>query len=99
MEQREVLIKMLHQLTVDMQVLQQLGAGYYTCIPVANRYNKLLAQAKQLFGDAVGIVSTFEELPEVDPKDPGEKMKVLQGIRIEIGQLITLLEATQEGKA
>ncbi len=39
------------------------------------------------------MISTFEDQPEDDPKDPADKMKVLQGIRIEVGQLISLLES------
>lgn len=96
---REVLIKMLRQLIEDMAVLQQQGAGYYSCIPVARRYNKLLGQARAMFVDEAGIIATFDDLPETDPKDPGEKMKVIQGVRVEIGQLIALLEATRGGEA
>lgn len=96
MEVREPLIKMLKQLLKDMQVLQQQGAGYYSCIPISQRYNKLLGQARGLFGEGHGLADTFEELSASDPKDPADKMKVIQSIRIEIGQLITLLEATGE---
>ena len=96
MDLRDSLVRMLRQLLQDMQVLQQQGAGYYSCIPVAKRYNKLMLQARDLFPGTTGLMSTFDEIEEADPKDPGEKMKVMQGIRIEIGQLITLLETTRE---
>lgn len=95
-DQRKPLIQMLRQLLKEMEIVSSQGAGYYTCIPFAHRYNKLLAQARLLFiGD--GIIDTFEAIEEADPKDPGDKSKVLLGIRIEISQLITLLESTGEG--
>jgi hypothetical protein len=85
---------MLKQLLEDMLALQQLGAGYYSCVPLARRYNKLLGQARALSQNG-GLVTTFDDLEEDDPKDPADKMKVVQGIRIEIGQLIALLESEQ----
>lgn len=96
MQIRDTLVKMLKQLLNDMQILQQQGAGYYSCIPISKRYNKLLNQSIKLFGPEQTLITTFEELPSEDPKDPSDKMKVMQGVRIEIGQLITLLEATGE---
>ena len=36
---------------------------------------------------------SFERIPEGDPKDPSDKMKVLQSIQIESGQLITVLKS------
>lgn len=98
MNTRELLVRMLNQLLNDMQVIQQLGAGYYSCTPIARRYNKLLGQARILFGGSDGIISTFEDIPEQDPKDPADKMKVVQSIRIEAGQLIALLEAAADLK-
>jgi hypothetical protein len=96
MDTREPLIRMLKQLVEDMQILRQQGAGYYSCIPISRRYNKLLEHARLLFAGQGSLIDTFDALPEDDPKDPGDKMAVVQGIRIEIGQLITLLEATKE---
>ena len=84
---------MLKQLLNDMQMLTQQGAGYYSCAPFAKRYNKLLGQAKTLFPGAAGLIGTFESMEEADPKDPSMKIKVVQGIRIEISQLISLLES------
>ena len=90
---------MLHQLRSEMDVVQSQGAGYYTCTPFARRFNKLLAQSRILLQSDNGLVETFEDLNEADPKDPGEKLKVLLAIRIEIGQLIALLEsATPESE-
>ena len=86
---------MLHQLLREMDVVQSQGAGYYTCSPFACRFNKLVAQAARLFDGKNDLMDTFEKLDESDPKDPGDKSKVLLAIRIEIGQLIALLEATE----
>jgi hypothetical protein len=101
MDALNALAKMLHQLLEDMTVVQQQGAGYYSCISVARRYNKLLGQARPLFNDDAFLISTFDDMPESDPKDPGDKMKVMQEMRIEINQLISLLEQkrleTKEG--
>jgi len=100
---RKSLITMLHQLRNEMDVVQSQGAGYYTCVPFARRFNKLLGQAAKLMESRHGLIETFDALNEADPKDPGEKSKVLLGIRIEIGQLIALLESTnideEESKA
>ena len=94
MDTRNSLIMMLKQLLEDMAVLHQQGAGYYSCTPIINRYNKLLGQAGTLFPGNDGLIGTFENQPETDPNDPADKMKVLQGIRIEVGQLMSLLESS-----
>jgi len=96
MSTRQTLIKMLKHLDEDMSALWQAGAGYYSCVPFIRRYNKLLSQARQLFDEPEGIISTFDDLEERDPKDPSEKSKIVQAIRVESGQLITLLESTRE---
>ena len=93
MNVRLSLVRMLKELAENTMVMQSQGAGYYTCIPLAARYNKLLGQARRLFPDQDGIIGSFEEIEESDPKDPSDKMKAVQGIRIEINQLITLLES------
>lgn len=97
MHEREALLGMLRQLLEDMLAIQQAGAGYYSCVPMIRRYNKLLAQSRKLFEpEDEGLISTFDELEELDPNDPAEKMKVIQGIRVEIGQLISLLITQRE---
>jgi len=97
MDVRETLVRMLNQLVEDMQAIHQQGAGYYSCVPFARRYNKLLGQAVLLFPDgAGGLIGTFEEWPEKDAKDPGEKYATVQGIRLEVGQLIALLKSVKE---
>ena len=96
MDTRGVLITMLKQLLEDTQVLHQQGAGYYSCVPITQRYNKLLTQARGLFANGAGIIESFDSLIESDPKDPADKMVVLQGIRVEIGQLVSLLSSSGE---
>lgn len=91
------LIPMLKQLLEDMAVLHQQGAGYYSCVPIIRRYNKLLGQARTLFAVSDTLIGTFDEVGEEDPNDPAEKMKVIQALRIEAGQLISLLESSEVG--
>lgn len=98
MQERETLLKMLGHLLKEMEIVTAQGAGYYTCSPFATRYNKLLGEAKRLVGDN-GIMGTFSALDSADPKDPADKSKVLLEIRIEIGQLIALLEDAGKGDA
>ncbi len=95
MGQRASLLAMLRQLLEDLLEIQQAGAGYYSCIPFVHRYNKLLGVARGMLGDGT-LIATFEDLEERDPKDPADKMKVIQGIRMEIGQLISLIESLGE---
>jgi len=90
-DKRNGLLHMLRQLLKEMEVISSQGAGYYTCAPFARRFNRLLGQTRTL-GDDNGLLATFDELAESDPKDPSEKCKVLMGIRVEISQLIALLE-------
>ena len=90
---------MLRKLLSEMDYVQSQGAGYYTCSPFARRFNKLLGQARELFGESNPLMNTFEDLDEADPKDPGDKSKRLLHIRIEITQLISFLETLQEESA
>ena len=104
MNHRETVIRMLKQLLEDMMVLHQQGAGYYSCVPIIRRYNKLLGQAAAHFGssngsNAQGLFNTFEPLDEKDPKDPADKMIEIQTIRVEIGQLLALLESLDDAPA
>lgn len=96
MNQHKPLVQMLRQLLKEMEIVTSQGAGYYTCAPFATRFNKLLGEARKLFPGNSGIIATFEPMGETDPKDPSEKSKALLGIRIEITQLITLLETSFE---
>jgi hypothetical protein len=90
-DKRNALLHMLRQLLKEMEVISSQGAGYYTCAPFARRFNRLLGQTRAL-GNDNGLLETFDELTETDPKDPGEKYKVMMGIRVEISQLVALLE-------
>lgn len=92
MNNRHAIIRMLKQLLEDSIVLHQQGAGYYSCIPVIHRYNKLLAESRRLFPNG-GLIEMFDTQKESDPNDPADKMKVMQAIRIEAGQLVSLLES------
>lgn len=97
MDTRIAIIAMLRHLLDDSVVLHQQGAGYYSCLPIVHRYNKLLAQARGLFPQGDGLIGTFEPLRETDPVDPADKMKAMQAIRTEIGQLVSLLESLGAG--
>ena len=98
MNERDILVKMLRHLLKEMDIVGAQGAGYYTCSPFAQRFNKLLGEAQRLCGNT-GIMATFEPLNTTDPKDPADKSKVLLEIRIEVGQLISLLESTGDAAA
>lgn len=89
---------MLRALLKEMDYVQSQGAGYYTCAPFAKRFNRLLVQARALFGTANPLIATFDILDETDPKDPGDKSKKLLEIRIEITQLISFIETLAASK-
>ena len=93
MTEEKSMVRMLGQLLKEMDVVQSQGAGYYTCTPFAKRFNRLLARTRQVLVSENGLLATFEPLNENDPKDPADKLKSLLEIRIEIGQLIALLES------
>lgn len=99
MNMQQTLIRMLKQLLEEMMVLHQQGAGYYSCIPIIRRYNKLLGQARHILSEEPALIGTFDDVEERDPKDPADKMIVIQGLRVEIGQLISLLESDLKPKA
>jgi hypothetical protein len=97
MNEHATMIHMLRQLLKDMELVTSQGSGYYTCVPFARRFNKLLDVARRLFpADGGCVITTFDDMQELEPKDPGEKLKVLLGLRIEISQLIALLECAQK---
>ena len=96
MDKRELIIHMLRQLDEQTRSIQQVGAGYYSCVPFARRFNKLLSEARTLFETSDGLMGTFEDIAEFDPKDPADKMKIIQGIRVEINQLIALLDVVEK---
>ena len=55
------------------------------------------AVQQDLFSADDTLIGTFEDQIEDDPKDPAYKMKIVQAIRLEVGQLIALLEAAELG--
>jgi hypothetical protein len=83
---------MLKTLLKEMDIVQPQGAGYYTCSPFSRRFNRLLALTKAEYPHST-VLGTFDPLDETDPKDPADKSKRLLEIRIEITQLIGLLES------
>lgn len=97
MDSHAILLHMLRQLLKEMEIVSSQGAGYYTCVPFARRYNKLLEQARRLHDQNSGLLDTFPEIAESDPKDPSDKSNVLLGIRVEVSQLIAFLECLGEG--
>jgi len=97
MDAQDTLVHMLRQLLKEMEIVSSQGSGYYTCVPFALRYNKLLGQARHFHGAEPGLLGTFEEIAPVDPKDPSDKSKALLGIRVEISQLIAFLECCKGG--
>lgn len=98
MEEKRILLRMLRAFLEDIKNLQHLGAGYYTCAPFIERYNKLLEKAKIILGKKSLLLETFNPLGETRAVDPADKMKVLQKVMIEVGQLIAFIEASLEEK-
>jgi hypothetical protein len=97
MDKKKVLLKMLRALATDLQNIQQRGAGYYNATPFVDRYNRLLEKAKVIFKEEDDIlIATFSNLEDTSSVDPSDKMKVIQKVIIEIGQLIAYIEASLE---
>jgi len=88
----------MRQLLQDLQAIGQRGAGYYTVGPFVERYNKLMEQAKRICADQAALLDTFEPIKLPSSSDPSQKMKTSQHVAIEIGQLLTLIEAGDEGE-
>ncbi|RJP68223.1 MAG: hypothetical protein C4532_13170 [Candidatus Abyssobacteria bacterium SURF_17] len=99
MREKKTLLSMTRAFRVDIQDIQQKGAGYYSCGPFVTRYNKLLTKARELFSDEqTALLNSFDEIADTKSVDPADKMKVTQHVLIELGQLITYMESviTQE---
>ena len=94
LEEKKTLLSMARTFRTDIQDIQQKGAGYYSCGPFVNRYNKLLSKARELFaGSQSVILDSFEEVEDTASVDPADKMKVTQRVIIELGQLIAFMES------
>jgi len=93
LDEKKTLLSMSCVFRTDIQDIQQKGAGYYSCDPFVNRYNKLLLKARELFETHGVILESFEEVEDTSSVDPGDKMRVTQRILIELGQLIAFMES------
>ena len=96
MEEKKILLRMIQALVGDMQNIQQRGAGYYTSTPFVERYNQLLEKAKTIFSKESLLLDTFNPLEDTKSVDPADKMKVIQKVIIEAGQLIAYIKAALE---
>ncbi len=103
LDEKKTLLSMARAFRTDTQDVQQRGAGYYSCDPFVNRYNKLLAKAHELFDESQTVLlDSFDEVEDKPSVDPADKMKVTQHVIIELGQLIAFMEsviAQDEAKA
>ena len=94
--QEKTLYKMLKMLLRDLRDLEHRGAGYYSAVPYAERYNKLLSQVKANYPEDAGLLGTFEEMKPTSSSDPADKAKAVEQLIVEIGQLIAFIEASFE---
>jgi len=95
-KQKNTLHRMLKMLLGDLRDLEHRGAGYYSVAPYAERYNKLLGQVKAIFPDQAQLLGTFEEMTAPSSSDPAIKIKAVEQLIVEIGQLIAFIEASFE---
>jgi hypothetical protein len=94
LEEKKTLLAMARVFRTDIQDIQQRGAGYYSCSPFVNRFNKLLTKCRELFSGAQTVIlESFDELEDTKSVDPADKMKVTQRVIIELGQLIAFMES------
>ncbi len=96
--EKAVLVKMIHTLLRDLQTIEQRGAGYYTVEPFIDRYNKLLEQTIRICPNQKALLDTFDIIEHPKSSDPSQKMKASQRVAIEIGQLLALIEASDQGE-
>ena len=61
-----------------------------------DRYNKLLEQTRRICTDQIALLKTFDPVEPPKSSDPSQKMKASQRVTIEIGQLLALIEASDE---
>ena len=92
-DEKKILLGMLKALIVEIQNIQQKGAGYYSASPFVEKYNKLLGKARKMFGDSPTLLETFSEIEDTKSVDPADKMKVTQRVVIEVSQLIAFIES------
>ena len=97
MDEKKVLLHMVKTLAMDLQNIQQRGAGYYSVSPFVRRYNRLLEKTREIFKEDTILLDTFSPIEESASVDPADKMKVTQRVMIEAEQLIAYIEACLEG--
>jgi hypothetical protein len=95
-KQEKTLYKMLKMLLRDLRDLEHRGAGYFSAVPYAERYNKLLGQVRSIYPEQAGLLGTFEEMKPSSSSDPADKAKAVEKLIVEIGQLIAFIEASFE---
>jgi len=95
-KQEKTLYKMLKMLLGDLRDLEHRGAGYFSVVPYADRYNKLLDQVKSIYPEQAGLLGTFEDMKPTSSTDPADKAKSVEKLIVEIGQLIAFIEASFE---
>lgn len=95
MQEKKILLKMVKQLQMDIQNIQQKGAGYYSSAPFVETYNRLLAKSKEIFKEQQVLLGALGEVEDTKSVDPAEKMKVTQRVMVAVGQLIAFIEASE----
>ena len=88
---RRILLSLLEALQRDINNIQQKGAGYYSCQPFVDKYNKLLEKTRVMFGES-SLLDTFVPVEATRSVDPTDKIKTTQEVLIELGQLITFVQ-------
>jgi len=99
MGEAAVLLTMVKALVEDINQIQQRGAGYYRPRDFISKYNSLLATARELYPDDRLLGSTMSPIEETPSHDPADKMKDVQKVILEAGQLIAFLKARMGSEA
>ncbi len=95
-KKKKTLHKMLKMLLRDLRDLEHRGAGYYSAVPYAERYNKLLGQIRASYPDDAELLGTFEDMVPESSTDSAAKAKAVERLIVEIGQLMAFIEASFE---
>ena len=95
-KQEKTVYKMLKMLLRDLRDLEHRGAGYFSAVPYAERYNKLLGLIRSIYPEDLGLLGTFDEMKPTSSTDPADKAKAIEQLIVEIGQLIAFIEASFE---
>jgi len=95
-KQEKTVYKMLKMLLRDLRDLEHRGAGYFSAVPYADRYNKLLGLIRSIYPEDLGLLGTFDEMKPTSSTDPADKAKAIEKLIVETGQLIAFIEASFE---